>query len=145
MIDYKKGKIYCIKSPNTDLVYVGSTTRTYLSSRYGQHKISYKKNGNYCSSFEIFKVGDCYIELLELCPCDNIETLHKREGYYINLLNSVNKLKHNFNRELYDLNYKERKAELQKIRRQNKTEEQKEIARLRHNELQKIRRKKNKE
>ena len=94
MPDYSKGKIYCIRSHNTDLIYIGSTIQP-LSVRIGGHKKSLKgflkDKKNYCYSFKIFEWGDAYIELLELYPCKNREELLKKEGEYIRKMKCVNK------------------------------------------------------
>jgi len=74
MPDYSKGKIYCIKSPNTDKVYIGSTTQQ-LKGRYNHHK--YSKD---CASKVIFEYDDVYIELIENYPCNSREELEKYEG-----------------------------------------------------------------
>ena len=83
---YHKGKIYSIRSPQTDKYYIGSTTQL-LSKRLGQHKEKYKKFigglGHNISSFEIIKFDDCYIELLENYKCESKEELNKREGELI--------------------------------------------------------------
>ena len=94
-MDYKNGKIYTIRSHQTDKIYIGSTTQT-LSKRLSGHKGQYKSylNGKkiYITSLEIIKYGDAYIELLEECPCDNKMMLHKREGECIRAEpNCVNK------------------------------------------------------
>lgn len=95
MADYKNGKIYCIKSHKTDMVYVGSTTQK-LCRRMTDHRCEYKKwvNGKpyYATSFEIIKLNDAYIELLEIFPCSCRQELHKKEGEYIkNTKKCVNK------------------------------------------------------
>jgi hypothetical protein len=69
-----KGRIYSIRSPNTDKIYIGSTTMT-LAKRIYQHK----KRLN-CSSIEIINMGDAYIELLENYECKDKNELHRREG-----------------------------------------------------------------
>lgn len=75
MPDYSKGKIYAIRSPNTEQVYIGSTTQA-LSRRIAEHK-----NKPYeTKSKIILEAGDAYIELIEEFPCDNKEQLNKREG-----------------------------------------------------------------
>ena len=43
MPDYQQSKIYKIVSPNTDKIYIGSTTKQYLSSRMAHHICLYKK------------------------------------------------------------------------------------------------------
>jgi len=67
-------------------VYVGSTTRQ-LSERFGEHK----RKGNKTSSKQIIDIGDAYIELIKLCPCDSKEELLKREGEIIRRTECVNK------------------------------------------------------
>ena len=94
-MDYKNGKIYTIRSHQTDKIYIGSTTQP-LSKRFHCHKgryiISLSRKTNYITSFEIIKYGDAYIELLEEFPCETKDQLHKREGECIrNEPNCVNK------------------------------------------------------
>ena len=94
MKDYSKGKIYCIRSFQTDKVYVGSTIQE-LSMRMVGHRANYKKylNGkyHYVSSFEIIQYGDCYIELIKLYPCSCRSELEREEGQYIRNIDCVNK------------------------------------------------------
>lgn len=94
MKDYSKGKIYCIRSFQTDMVYVGSTIQS-LSMRMAGHRRCYKKylNGkyNYVSSFEILQYGDAYIELIKLYPCSSNSELVREEGQFIRVMNCVNK------------------------------------------------------
>ena len=102
MKDYSKGKIYCIRSYQTDMVYVGSTIQS-LSRRLVEHRNGYKRylNGkyNYVSSFEILKYEDCYIELIKLYPCSCKSELDREEGKYIRELNCVNKRTEGITRE----------------------------------------------
>jgi len=90
MPDYQKGKIYAIKSYQTEMIYIGSTIQP-LSKRLGEHRTNYKKNG-VISSKEILKYQDYYIELIENFPCNTKEELLKREGFHIkeNQNNCVN-------------------------------------------------------
>jgi hypothetical protein len=94
MPDYSKGKIYTLRSYQTDEIYIGSSVNT-LPKRLGYHKNNYKcwKNEkyNYVSSFELIKYDDCYIELLEDYPCENRNQLEKREGELIRSMDCVNK------------------------------------------------------
>jgi hypothetical protein len=94
MPDFKQGKIYCLRSHQTDDIYIGSTTQT-LSRRKAEHRRMYKRwqNGelNYITSFELTKHDDCYIELLEEYPCDNRNQLERREGQLIRETDCVNK------------------------------------------------------
>jgi hypothetical protein len=94
MPDYSKGKVYAIRSYQTDSVYIGSTCQS-LSMRMGGHRAYYKRHQNghfpYVSSFEIIKYDDAYIELLEECKCENKQQLEKREGELIRENDCVNK------------------------------------------------------
>ena len=94
MPDYSKGKVYCLRSYQTDDIYIGSTIQT-LSVRIGGHKRDYNcwKNGkyHYVTSFELIKYDDCYIELLEDFPCENKNQLEKREGFHQRSMDCVNK------------------------------------------------------
>jgi hypothetical protein len=119
---YQNGKIYAIKSFQTNDVYYGSTTKS-LSKRLIGHKAHYKlwqnNNYNYVTSFEIIKYDDCFIELYELYPCNSKTELEKREGQVIRENNNaVNKViagrtKKEYcadnvdNKKLYDENYRE--------------------------------------
>ena len=87
MPDYSKGKIYSIRSHLTTDVYIGSTIDT-LPKRLFNHKRFYKKwvnkKTNYTTSFKIIEKDDeCYIELVELYPCNSKIELHRREGEII--------------------------------------------------------------
>ena len=93
-MNYKNGKIYTIRSHQTDQFYIGSTTQP-LSKRFSLHKADYKKylkeEHNFISSFDIIKFEDAYIELLEEYSCENKMMLQKREGELIRVNNCVNK------------------------------------------------------
>ena len=95
MPDYKKGKIYCIKTKLNKDVYIGSTVQK-LNNRLRGHRYDYKKflNGkcNYMSSFKLIEAGDCYIELIAECSCENRKQLLKVEGKYIREMDCVNML-----------------------------------------------------
>jgi hypothetical protein len=94
MPDYSKGKIYSIRSFQTDDVYIGSTTQT-LAQRLGKHRekyISYlKSKTNYVSANEILKYDDYYIELITLYPCSCKAELEAEEGKFIREWDCVNK------------------------------------------------------
>jgi hypothetical protein len=96
MPDYSLGKIYAIRSPHTDLIYIGSTTQKYLSSRFTQHT-KYTRHDERKTrehSYTVIDFGDAYIELLEECPCENKQQLLKREGELIrSTANCVNHCK----------------------------------------------------
>jgi hypothetical protein len=95
-IDYSKAKIYKLVSDHTDKCYIGSTCNL-LSTRLAQHKANYKlwKKGkhHYVKSYDLFELGDVQIFLVEEFKCcQNKEQLHSRERYYIEGIETVNKL-----------------------------------------------------
>lgn len=94
---YNDGKIYIIRSPNIDRVYIGCTTRL-LKQRMKEHN----KVSNVCSSIDIIKAGGAYIELLENYPCNTKQELLNRERYHIinNNNNCCNNI-HNINNVEY--------------------------------------------
>ena len=84
-MEVQNGKIYTIRSYNSDKYYIGSTNHVTLAQRLGKHRANYKHylNDNlnkYMSSYEILKYEDHYIELLELYPCNSKDELRRREG-----------------------------------------------------------------
>lgn len=96
MVNYQDGKIYKIIDNTNNNVYVGSTCKN-LSSRLADHRTSYKRylKGaiRYITSFDVIKNNDYDIVLIEKCPCDDKDELHKRERFYIeNTPNCVNKV-----------------------------------------------------
>ena len=93
--DYSKGKIYCIRSYKTDLIYVGSTCQP-LSKRLNKHKTSYNtylKTGiSREYSYKIYELDDKpYIELIKNYPCSCLDELRREEGKHIRLMECVNK------------------------------------------------------
>lgn len=84
MSDFQKGKIYKIISSNSDSVYIGSTVQK-LNQRLNEHVCLYTN--------EIVKCGDYKIILIELYPCVTRDELLKREQYWIDNSNVVNKKK----------------------------------------------------
>ena len=87
MPDYTHAKIYAIRAPGTDDVYIGSTINKYLSVRLAQHRCSYKKFregiGHSRDSFKLIEKDGHYIDLVESVNCSCIEELRKREGEII--------------------------------------------------------------
>ena len=94
MPDYQQGKIYSLRSHQTDDIYIGSTVET-LSRRMAKHRCDYKrwKEGKWhnVTSYELLQYDDCYIELIEKCPCNSKEELHQREGELIREMDCVNR------------------------------------------------------
>jgi hypothetical protein len=106
---YENGKIYTIRSPNTDKYYIGSTCNT-LSKRYYQHIKRNQRNSRIdnCTAWEITKLGDSYIELLENYPCKSRLELTKRENELIreNKDKVVNKAGTGHRRKFYEMKEK---------------------------------------
>ena len=94
--NYRNGKIYRIVCNVTGLIYVGSTCQT-LSQRLTKHRGYYKEllanpEKKVSTSVKVISGGDYDIVLLEKCPCDSKEELHKRERHYIESIECVNKI-----------------------------------------------------
>ena len=86
--NFQNGKICSIRSHQTEKIYIGSTTQT-LVGRLRHHKqieTRFKKN-----SQQIIDGGSYDMILLEDYPCENRNELHKREKYYIENNNCINK------------------------------------------------------
>jgi hypothetical protein len=92
---YARGKIYSLRSHQTDEIYIGSTINT-LTKRFHDHKKSYKRfmNGKiikYTTSYKIIPYEDCYIELIENFPCNSKAELERKEGEHIRATQCLNK------------------------------------------------------
>jgi len=95
---YATAKIYKVVDNSYTMCYYGSTTQQ-LSKRMTKHRMHYKlfdegKSKGRFSVFDIFDahgVDNCKIELVEECPCESIEQLNRREGFYIQNNECVNK------------------------------------------------------
>ena len=100
--NYKNGKIYKIE-PRGDHdegdVYIGSTTKEYLSQRMTAHRGGFKsfKSGSRkhkLTSFNLFDkygVENCDIILLELVEANSKDELVSREAHYIRTIKCVNR------------------------------------------------------
>ena len=113
--DYSKGKIYMIVCRKTGLVYVGSTTKQYLSQRLDTHRSNYtswlNQTHNYCYSILVLENEDYYIKLLQLYPCTCSDELRMKEQEYIDANECVNK-NNSYTSEEYKKEYqKEYRAE----------------------------------
>ena len=84
---YENGKIYTIKHPEDDKVYVGSTIKS-LKHRFYRHK-----EGINCSLYKYVNgnFDGWEIKLYEDYPCKNKYELQKREGDIIRQLETINK------------------------------------------------------
>ena len=88
------GRIYIIRSPNTEMVYVGSTFKS-LNRRFYGHISDWRLKSDKCTSSKlILEKGDAYIELLEEVLVENERELERLEQIWIdNTANAVNKNK----------------------------------------------------
>ena len=95
MNKYNDSKIYKIVDHTTGNIYVGSTKQKYLSQRLENHRRKYKSclqgYQDYTSSFKILENGNYDIVLLENVNCETKDQLFKRERFYIESLECVNK------------------------------------------------------
>jgi hypothetical protein len=100
MVNYNNSKVYKIVSDVGNMVYIGSTTKNYLSSRLAEHRTAYKtrnngiKKGKY-SSYQLFDAygpENCNIYLLELVNCDTKNELLARERHHIETIDCINKV-----------------------------------------------------
>jgi hypothetical protein len=80
---YNNGKIYAIRSNQTDKVYIGSTCDTLPKRLYvhRNNKKRYEKGKyHYVTSYEMLEFDDAYIDLVEEFSCANKMQLERREG-----------------------------------------------------------------
>jgi len=102
MVNYSKGKIYMIEPINkTDKgdIYIGSTTKEYLSQRMEYHRRDYNNYLNgYCTSrltsydlFNKYGIDNCKIILIELVDAKSKDELLQREAFHIRNNQCVNK------------------------------------------------------
>ena len=124
MVNYSNGKIYkieCLKDGCTD-IYIGSTTKEYLSQRMDTHRSDYNRHKkgirkNRATSYDIFDkygIENCTITLLELVNAQNKDELLSRESHYIKTLDCVNKRIPKQTREEYINTNKEKIKQCQK-------------------------------
>ena len=102
MVNYSNGKIYKIEpicEHNEDEIYIGSTTKKYLSQRMDKHRSGYKSwqlgKGDKVMSFELFdkfNIENCKIILIETVNAKNKDELYSREAHFIKNTKCINKL-----------------------------------------------------
>ena len=125
-VDYQEGKIYKIYNTINDDIYVGSTTLK-LCERMRNHrsciKNETKKTRPLYKAFIEHGVEHFYIELIEKCPCNDIDELRKKEGEYIRLLKpSLNKQIAGRTKNEYREDNREYLREYEKQNRENNKE-----------------------
>jgi hypothetical protein len=101
MPNYETSKIYKIEpmyEHDVGDIYIGATTRPYLSQRLQQHRAEYKKwmNGNatFVRSYKLFEkygIENCHIVLLEIVNAHSRDELLARENFHIQSVACVNK------------------------------------------------------
>ena len=122
MVNYSKGKIYCIVpivEHDEGDVYIGSTAKYYLSQRMDTHRSNYQKwRVGYVkyttTSFNLFDkygVGNCKIVLLESVDAKSKDELLAREAHYIKTMKCINKVIPLRTRQQYKEDNKERITE----------------------------------
>ena len=119
MVNYQNSKIYKIEpicEHEEGDIYIGSTTKEYLSQRMDKHRSAYmlwkNSKGSHIRSYDLFVkygVENCEIYLIENYPCDTIDELRTREGHFIKTLKCVNKMIAGRSQKEY---YKENKDEI---------------------------------
>jgi hypothetical protein len=127
---YSTGKVYAVRSPNTDQFYIGSTIQP-LSKRMVDLRTCYfyfKDNFKYSKLSDInqiFEFGDAYIELLEVFPCNSKEELDRRQGELIriNKINCINKIVPGRSKKEYREDNKQKISDTQKEYRNKKKAE----------------------
>ena len=92
---FETGKIYKIVCNKTGLCYIGSTIHP-LNRRLSGHKYEYKRwlndnNLKKVSLSDVLMNDDFKIILIEDWPCKSKLELHKRERFYIESIDCVNK------------------------------------------------------
>jgi len=102
---YSNGKIYSLRSHQTDKIYIGSTIQP-LYKRLYYHK--FKKTN------ELSNYDDVYIEIIEEYSCKNRMELERKEGEHIRANNCVNKKIAGRTKKEYDDDNKEIKKQYRK-------------------------------
>ena len=88
-----------------DDVYIGSTVQP-LCKIMVNHRCDAKREGmcrKLYNKMSEYGFDNFYIELVEEWPCENIEQLHQREGYYIRLIGTLTGKISGRSRKEYDL------------------------------------------
>ena len=120
MINYGNGKIYKLVRLTDDVVvYVGSTTKHYLSSRLVEHKRMSKHKPNrkvYKSINDNGGWENHQIVLIELCNCNSKDELHKKEREFIVSLKPIGNMQiPTRTKKEYRIDNKEIKKEYSKV------------------------------
>ena len=130
MVNYTNSKVYKIWSHKGDKIYIGSTTKQYLSQRMDNHRTGYKSWKNttdkFVSSYVLFEeygLAHCFIELLEAKECHSKDELKQLEGKHIREQTCVNKkIEGRTKKEYYDDNKDYLQEKNKQYRENNKSE-----------------------
>jgi len=124
MKNYNNSKIYKIQPTcehDEGDIYIGSTNRQYLCQRMAAHKSDYRKHkANLCNKLMSFDIFDKYginnveIALIELVNANSKDELTKRERFYIESTNCVNKCVPGRTPKEYYVDNKDKKIKYQK-------------------------------
>ena len=132
-INYKNGKIYKIEPTcehDEGDVYIGSTTKQYLSQRMTAHRTMYKsfkdnkvnKRVRAYDLFDKYGIENCDIILLELVEANSRDELHIREAHFIKTIKCNNKMIPTRTQQEYYQDNKEKISEQEKQYRQDNKE-----------------------
>ena len=114
-------KIYRLYNERLNLTYYGSTILS-IGKRFNNHK-SHAKQNITITSTQLFQEGDdVTCEVVEYVDCLDKETLHKREKYYIENFDCVNKVIPARTKAEYHQDNKEKRNEKNRIYRQDNKE-----------------------
>ena len=101
MVNYSNSKIYKIEpivEHEEEEIYIGSTTKKYLSQRMDKHRSNYKswKDNKFhkitvYDIFDKYGIDNCKIYLLESVIAISRDELLAKEGHYIRTLKCVNR------------------------------------------------------
>ena len=131
-MDYKNGKIYCVRNTVDDDIYVGASCQP-LSKRMAEHRLKARQQS--CSHFLIYKkmkeigVDKFYIELVENCPCNTVDELRAKEGEHIRRIGTLNKIVSGRTTKMYVAEHYEKTQAYQKQYREDHKEETREYKR----------------
>jgi len=134
MVNYNNGKIYKIEpicEHEEHEIYIGSTTKQYLSQRMNKHRSDYKRylenkinyKINSFTLFEKYGLENCQIILLE--NVNNVNTkdeLLAKEAFYIKNNNCLNRNMPLRTRYQYNIDKKDDIREYNKIYHENNKE-----------------------
>jgi hypothetical protein len=99
MAELITGRIYSIRSPNTEMVYIGSTIQK-LHRRFKKHITEWKSLKKKYTSYLILEKGEAYIELLEEVEVESKRHLRMIEQKWLDTTpNTVNEVRAFLSRE----------------------------------------------